>query len=53
MKMSKGERWFCKEHGLEGKVGEDWCFGCYRWNDNTDSPVPHLGYDLNKKRGKV
>ncbi len=40
------KKWFCKEHGMEGAVGKSWCFGCYRINDDTDSPVPHLKYGL-------
>lgn len=37
-------RWFCKNHGLAGVVGMDWCFGCYRIDEDTETPVPYLGY---------
>ncbi len=43
-------RWYCKEHGLEGAVGKSWCLGCYKIDDNTDKPVPYIGYpSANKK----
>ena len=43
------KRWFCGEHGLEGEVGKSWCFGCYKINDDTDSPVPYRGYKTKKE----
>ena len=39
-------RWFCKKHGLEGAVGKDWCFGCYRLDEDTEMPVPYIGYGV-------
>lgn len=38
--------WFCKKHGLRGTVGKDWCFGCYRLDEDTEQPVPHIGYGI-------
>lgn len=47
-KEKKIERWFCKKHGLEGEVGIDWCFGCYKLDEDTEKPIPHLNYETNK-----
>lgn len=44
VKKINKKRWFCKKHGLEGVVGMDWCFGCYRIDEDTEQPVPYIGY---------
>ena len=47
-KKTKAEkRWFCEKHGLEGIVGKSWCFGCYKIDEDTDMPVPYIGYKNN------
>jgi hypothetical protein len=37
--------WFCKKHGLAGIVGNDWCFGCYKIDEDTETPMPYIGYE--------
>ena len=44
IEKQKYGRWFCKKHGMEGAIGGDWCFGCYKFNEDTEEPVPYIGY---------
>ncbi len=52
VELKNKNRWFCKSHGLEGGVGDSWCFGCYSLDENEELPVPYIGYKTPRQKMK-